>query len=102
MIRRPTRSTLFPYSTLFRSSQNQNLNGFIIYSSVPSFRHVTWVGRTEGKLDKYWQSPISIVLELTRISVPLNGLFYFFQVAIRPENKSMHISQTTRLRTKIP
>src|SRR2546430_7437132 len=42
MIRRPPRSTLFPYTTLFRSTQYVNM-GLELYQSEPIFRE--WVDR---------------------------------------------------------
>src|SRR2546429_5492170 len=53
MIRRPPRSTLFPYTTLFRSRMRQDLAKFekrrrdhaeLIDDAVKAFR-VTWAGR---------------------------------------------------------
>src|SRR5205085_11727508 len=35
MIRRPPRSTLFPYTTLFRSPDAQNRNGIDVYENSP-------------------------------------------------------------------
>src|SRR5690554_7672686 len=40
MIRRPPRSTLFPYTTLFRSDNNAD-NGAPEMQAVPSKRHVS-------------------------------------------------------------
>src|SRR3982750_5007431 len=42
MIRRPPRSTLFPYTTLFRS----------ILSLPPAGAHVAWAARVGGKIDR--------------------------------------------------
>src|SRR5258707_11926465 len=43
MIRRPPRSTLFPYTTLFRSSEADRLPGLIIdrYNDVVAFQILT-------------------------------------------------------------
>src|SRR5689334_23809375 len=54
MIRRPPRSTLFPYTTLFRSAISLNLyaevvNGLSLPTMVASFRVTTWAGA--GKTD---------------------------------------------------
>src|SRR5205085_12703094 len=38
MIRPPPRSTLFPYTTLFRSSSSARLTGLVIYAATPSSR----------------------------------------------------------------
>src|SRR5260221_7068773 len=35
MIRRPPRSTLFPYTTLFRSAKNQQVTAFSNYTRTP-------------------------------------------------------------------
>src|SRR5256885_14469643 len=37
MIRRPPRSTLFPYTTLFRSGRRVDEGGFMLYYFIPSF-----------------------------------------------------------------
>src|SRR5258708_9449149 len=37
MIRRPPRSTLFPYTTLFRSYHHQQLHNFVITEAIPPF-----------------------------------------------------------------
>src|SRR5256885_3273589 len=43
MIRRPPRSTLFPYTTLFRSSEGRNLGAGLVpnLDSVEEFRLIT-------------------------------------------------------------
>src|SRR6266496_4679630 len=44
MIRRPPRSTLFPYTTLFRSAPRLAVWGLVATSAAPGAR---WVGRSE-------------------------------------------------------
>src|SRR5256885_6159566 len=44
MIRRPPRSTLFPYTTLFRSSRNPNA-GEVIVSAAPGYEFADLAGR---------------------------------------------------------
>src|SRR3712207_6848598 len=46
MIRRPPRSTLFPYTTLFRSSRFERISASIRSSTVPGQRNLrTWTVR---------------------------------------------------------
>src|SRR2546428_8661928 len=44
MIRRPPRSTLFPYTTLFRSSEHHALGLARRARGVQNRRHVVWFG----------------------------------------------------------
>src|SRR2546427_2336134 len=46
MIRRPPRSTLFPYTTLFRSTGNANATGVVLTDTVPA--NATFVSATAG------------------------------------------------------
>src|SRR5260370_39972461 len=41
MIRRPPRSTLFPYTTLFRSWDAENVAPFVAYLCSPEAAHIT-------------------------------------------------------------
>src|SRR5688572_32021277 len=42
MIRRPPRSTLFPYTTLFRSAELVSLGGFHALASYQSLESLVW------------------------------------------------------------
>src|SRR5260370_15848172 len=54
MIRRPPRSTLFPYTTLFRSISNQPLDELVPYIDWSPFFH-TWEMR--GRFPKIFDDP---------------------------------------------
>src|SRR5258705_5627049 len=52
MIRRPPRSTLFPYTTLFRSSATRSLSTPSLHAFPPRFPsthffHALWIGRSD-------------------------------------------------------
>src|SRR2546426_12556545 len=47
MIRRPPRSTLFPYTTLFRSSERGRL--LIVLGGLPDVLQVPWVAMTSRR-----------------------------------------------------
>src|SRR5258708_23888359 len=65
MIRRPPRSTLFPYTTLFRSVLSQTQNGFSRPGSSPSWPPVSASasGRSEEHTSEL-QSPDHLVCRL--------------------------------------
>src|SRR5438034_8040642 len=44
MLRRPPRSTLFPYTTLFRSKSPEAANELIVKAAAPVFVSVTVIG----------------------------------------------------------
>src|SRR2546429_9292176 len=51
MIRRPPRSTLFPYTTLFRSRNHARIEFSLAYHPVPCGRGAWIVTRTQGRVD---------------------------------------------------
>src|SRR3712207_9182438 len=48
MIRRPPRSTLFPYTTLFRSTTTPLLESPALLDALPAAGALSWVRRGEG------------------------------------------------------
>src|SRR3712207_7868310 len=64
MIRRPPRSTLFPYTTLFRSGTNIDLiedrvlipEGWLSHGLVYGYLHRRWIFRSENKDAKQGRS----------------------------------------------
>src|SRR5258708_29355993 len=87
MIRRPPRSTLFPYTTLFRSGFDQRARDLVDWSSVGAHRH----GNLEsaGQEDRSeehtseLQSPDHIVCRLL-----LEKIIEFGSRNFRPHNAS--------------
>src|SRR5256884_6731087 len=68
MIRRPPRSTLFPYTTLFRSAEDIAQEAFIkAYRALPQFRgdsaFYTWLYRSEEHTSEL-QSRLHLVCRL--------------------------------------
>src|SRR5947208_12848742 len=49
MIRRPPRSTLFPYTTLFRSSEDSSPNAFVFGRTIASAELVVTAGLLDRK-----------------------------------------------------
>src|SRR5256885_9656043 len=63
MIRRPPRSTLFPYTTLFRSKRRSNSSGSIRSSVSSSGAESSGLGRSEEHTSEL-QSPCNLVCRL--------------------------------------
>src|SRR5256885_4820808 len=68
MIRRPPRSTLFPYTTLFRSLQQERQMvaariGQVLFAFVEQLVHVGHQGRSEEHTSEL-QSPCNLVCRL--------------------------------------
>src|SRR5258708_18808144 len=57
MIRRPPRSTLFPYTTLFRSVEILGGDGFIaqVTGHLLAREHATWIDRKSTRLNSSHQ-----------------------------------------------
>src|SRR3712207_9193481 len=72
MIRRPPRSTLFPYTTLFRSNQDEAIGGYDAYSLWLTGRDHLGHSFPLAGLESFgdWVSPL-----LTFLTVPAVGLF---------------------------
>src|SRR5438270_10307071 len=68
MIRRPPRSTLFPYTTLFRSRQwrkmSENAFGFVCHSSVTSCMNHGRIQRRSEEHTSELQSQSNLVCRL--------------------------------------
>src|SRR2546425_3893712 len=54
MIRRPPRSTLFPYTTLFRSAIGSTLYTFFCPSRIKEFSRDQWCDQIGHSLVHYW------------------------------------------------
>src|SRR3712207_8868935 len=65
MIRRPPRSTLFPYTTLFRSTEITGSESFVHVD----FAGVRWIALAHGVHEKRVGEPIEIWLDLRRFFV---------------------------------
>src|SRR5690348_17564242 len=63
MIRRPPRSTLFPYTTLFRSAADAAKGAEIVVTMLPAGAHVREVLRSEEHTSEL-QSPVHLVCRL--------------------------------------
>src|SRR5256885_8546503 len=63
MIRRPPRSTLFPYTTLFRSRWNAGLLSFLLLLFVREIPIAALVARSEEHTSEL-QSPCNLVCRL--------------------------------------
>src|SRR5256886_16057893 len=60
MIRRPPRSTLFPYTTLFRSNGLPELHGRVsVYATWETFKDIFNVRRSNLPLQVGWDPPYS-------------------------------------------
>src|ERR1039458_10400970 len=87
MIRRPPRSTLFPYTTLFRSHEQLNA-GRIKYFLLEKVNR--FLGRQAPLI-----SPCHQVRLISRRKLPIAGLGIFLAVLIRSEE---HTSELQSLR----
>src|SRR2546427_6896982 len=86
MIRRPPRSTLFPYTTLFRSNCTvllvllvQSITGAVVSTTVTVWLHralllqasVGWQERTASNVLPQWHAGLLTVLRMMMVAVPL-------------------------------
>src|SRR5260370_36054124 len=78
MIRRPPRSTLFPYTTLFRSNsrltQARQLS-LIVFGAMPSWRSLSFQPRSEEHTSEL-QSHLNLVCRLLLEKKKINGTVY--------------------------
>src|SRR5258706_8716684 len=66
MIRRPPRSTLFPYTTLFRSSESAKLRAALAgYFTAPADQQAAW--KFSGNLEKRSEEHTSELQSLTNL-----------------------------------
>src|SRR2546430_9738207 len=92
MIRRPPRSTLFPYTTLFRSAFGPS-SGFTFTARMASFNNLTLNPRSEEHTSEL-QSQSNLVCRLLLEKKKLNSnfylaaLFHIFFRAIRADQMS--------------
>src|SRR3712207_8466737 len=82
MIRRPPRSTLFPYTTLFRSAQV--ILGLSI-ANVVGVPAATWLGQTLG-----WRAAFVVVAALAALTLVLIRAF----VPATPDRKSTRLNSS--------
>src|SRR5256885_12578415 len=94
MIRRPPRSTLFPYTTLFRSPHRKNFfNGKIIttlsHATVEPLTPPAIENRSEEHTSEL-QSPCNLVC---RLLLEKKKNITYFSIMINHDNTSIHISR---------
>ena len=73
MIRRPPRSTLFPYTTLFRSTADK----------VAKPKHTRHAAKTKTRPSK-WRNALIVILLLTAMATVLSGLVYAYLNQLSP------------------
>src|SRR5437667_2917212 len=96
MIRRPPRSTLFPYTTLFRSQIDAILSGYFAPSAVANDPGL-WV---RGRSNLYLASFISVVTDLNdrdRKSTRLNSSHITISYAVFCLKKKKRKSQSSHV-----
>src|SRR5690348_18327257 len=67
VIRRPPRSTLFPYTTLFRSAATENLKAWLAVSLAGSRQSIACVAKATLRSEEHTselQSPVHLVCRL--------------------------------------
>src|SRR2546425_9393445 len=93
MIRRPPRSTLFPYTTLFRSNERLILSG--VFPST--FRDEACISRSFGGRTRTERSSISVVFRSEEHTSELQSLAYLV-CRLLLEKKKKKTNDTKHLR----
>src|SRR5437667_913023 len=90
MIRRPPRSTLFPYTTLFRSNGRFNTSITHAYSIVIGSKHITLnatdnntVGRSEERFSRNAETDLvcRLLLEKKKMEKLMSAVKYSIKIA---------------------
>src|SRR3989454_8928286 len=96
MIRRPPRSTLFPYTTLFRSTLEFLLKQFVGAAELPSLeRHLTWFGAL-GPDDDTVPAMACKVTACPKAD-PLNRILWLDFLSYLPDNLLVKVDRGTML-----
>src|SRR3712207_8970409 len=93
MIRRPPRSTLFPYTTLFRSSENASSRHFGGWRSTLRVA-VTEGNRGQRELDRlafFSDAIFAIVMKIGRAHVELQSRQYFVCRLLLEKKKIIYV-----------
>src|SRR2546425_9705721 len=96
MIRRPPRSTLFPYTTLFRSEEHVKEDGTITLLLNQSFRAA---GKRRGDLEKeiHDRYVTNYFQNLTVVIKPQDR-FYFVDGEVRASGRQLYVGRMTTLK----
>src|SRR3989454_7621030 len=86
MIRRPPRSTLFPYTTLFRSNDDMEL----MRNVVPLARHMSRIGELDATLQT---GPRTFTMHVFGID-PSMGDIWALSVGSMPDRKSTRLNSS--------
>src|SRR5260370_29421315 len=94
MIRRPPRSTLFPYTTLFRSNCGQNMRGLTLSVDLERVMHIdnNFLGRSEehtSELQSHLNFVCRLLLEKKKLLSALACIFELTTI-MRADNFSQH------------
>src|SRR2546430_3575771 len=101
MIRRPPRSTLFPYTTLFRSSIGANLEEAEAAQSKPDFISKCRIALKEARETLYWLRLITADRKSTRLNSSHSQISYavFCLKKKKKNNRTSSIHRSTALLT---
>src|SRR3712207_8926053 len=100
MIRRPPRSTLFPYTTLFRSKENQTLIGTPPMEKLPYFKSQAIFQKLPDLYKEINQLKKEIELLKDRKSTRLNSSHANISYAVFCLKKKTNTSQAYKTSTK--